>query len=168
MIARYEENNNLSLYLVKKQLCQSIIFFDKLSGYLLTSSICCWKISNKFTVAGSRSSKKKGRGLLEFIRIVSTCRNDFHFSHLFLSNLIVAVRNEVLSNFGESVSNSSMSLCWRGKSSYFYMQIFQKMLIFWISRWPKLLFLKKSQNCVKAAIAFVCTTYKRQLLFALL
>ena len=27
---------------------------------------------------------------------------------------------------------------------------------------------KKSQNCVKAAIAFVCTTCKRQLLFALL
>ena len=27
---------------------------------------------------------------------------------------------------------------------------------------------KKSQNCVKAAIAFVCTTSKRQLLFALL
>ena len=29
-------------------------------------------------------------------------------------------------------------------------------------------FCKKSQNCVKAAIAFVCTTYKKQLLFALL
>ena len=28
--------------------------------------------------------------------------------------------------------------------------------------------MKKSQNCVKAAIAFVCTTCKRQLLFALL
>ena len=28
--------------------------------------------------------------------------------------------------------------------------------------------MKKSQNCVKAAIAFVCTTYERQLLFALL
>ena len=27
---------------------------------------------------------------------------------------------------------------------------------------------KKSQNCVKAAIAFVCTTYEKQLLFALL
>ena len=27
---------------------------------------------------------------------------------------------------------------------------------------------KKSQNCVKAAIAFVCTTSKEQLLFALL
>ena len=28
--------------------------------------------------------------------------------------------------------------------------------------------IEKSQNCVKAAIAFVCTTCKRQLLFALL
>ena len=27
---------------------------------------------------------------------------------------------------------------------------------------------EKSQNCVKAAIAFVCTTCKRQLMFALL
>ena len=27
---------------------------------------------------------------------------------------------------------------------------------------------EKSQNCVKAAIAFVCTTCKRQLLFVLL
>ena len=27
---------------------------------------------------------------------------------------------------------------------------------------------EKSQNCVQAAIAFVCTTYERQLLFALL
>ena len=32
----------------------------------------------------------------------------------------------------------------------------------------KLLKVKKSQNCVKAAIDFVCTTCKRQLLFALL
>ena len=28
--------------------------------------------------------------------------------------------------------------------------------------------LKKSQNCVEAAIAFVCTSCKRQLLFAIL
>ena len=28
--------------------------------------------------------------------------------------------------------------------------------------------IEKSQNCVKAAIAFVCMTCKRQLLFALL
>ena len=28
--------------------------------------------------------------------------------------------------------------------------------------------IKKSQNCVKAAIAFMCTTCRRQLLFALL
>ena len=33
---------------------------------------------------------------------------------------------------------------------------------------PVLIRYQKSQNCVKAAIAFVCTTCKRQLLFALL
>ena len=34
---------------------------------------------------------------------------------------------------------------------------------------PKVIYrIKKSQNCGKAAIAFVCTTCKRQLLFALL
>ena len=35
-------------------------------------------------------------------------------------------------------------------------------------QWSSTQYTKKSQNCVKAAIALVCTTCKRQLLFALL
>ena len=47
----------------------------------------------------------------------------------------------------------------------------QEMHVFWVKRVFIMYSTKlkqKSQNCVKAAIAFVCTTCKRQLLFALL
>ena len=55
----------------------------------------------------------------------------------------------------------------KGSFRYFFCLIIESKNFFY----KKSLYLyplKKSQNCVKAAIAFLCTTCKRQLLFALL
>ena len=69
---------------------------------------------------------------------------------------IVQIRALLLETFSFNISTSQIGLKIRN--------VFK-------SHWPKMYVreqLKKSQNWVKAAIAFVCTTCKRQLLFALL
>ena len=72
---------------------------------------------------------------------VSAGRHDLQLSHLLLSDLVIAVRYQILPHFRQSKRNPRMSLGWRGKGCDFHVEIFLQMLILGILRGAQLLFL---------------------------
>ena len=61
-------------------------------------------------------------------------RHDLQLSHLLLSDLVIAVRYQILPHFGQSKSNPRMGLGWGSKGCDFHVEIFLQMLILGILR----------------------------------
>ena len=66
--------------------------------------------------------------------------------HLLLSDLVIAVRDQVLPHLGQGEGYPRVSLGWRSKGCYFHVKFFLKMLILWILWGSELFFLRTMIN----------------------